>query len=310
MFRVRSRGAADVAETWSRFVPSARLEPGRASVAFDWTSLQVAGMSVLHYDLAASVKAGNRPEGQLIACRMVSDNAWVGAEEGDLDAGLPWLASETGVQSRWEGRARVRALVFDTAAAERAARQISGDDRLGLRVLEASPLSASAGRQWERAYRYVLDSLVSIADSDVELPLLEAELERHALMATLTAFPTSFQEAAERSAQRRAAPATVRRAVAYMQDHAAEPITVDDVAQAARISTRGLQYAFRRALGVSPTEYLRDLRLVGAHEELRRVDAAVVRDVARRWGFGSPSRFAAHYRVRYGRTPVQTAREI
>lgn len=135
-------------------------------------------------------------------------------------------------------------------------------------------------------------------------------MQRHALIATLSAFPTSFHDALARSAQTRAAPATVRRAISYIHTHASEPITVDDVARAARISTRGLQYAFRRALDVSPTEYLRDVRLAGAHEELRRLDAPRVAEIARRWGFASASRFAAHYRARYGRTPAQTSRSV
>ncbi|MFJ6654288.1 helix-turn-helix transcriptional regulator [Microbacterium sp. NPDC091313] len=292
-------------------MPSARLDdPGTGAIAFDWTSVAVDGLSVLAYDLAASVRAGNRPQDQLVACRVSASGAWVGDHTGDLDASTPWLATPSGIDSRWEGRARVRALVFDLPAAERTARQVSGDDRLALRVHAASPTSAGAGRQWERAYRYVLDSLLDAADTHSGSALIEAEVQRHALLATLSAFPTSYHDALSRSAQTRAAPATVRRAIAYMHTHAPEPITVDDVAHAARISTRGLQYAFRRALGVSPTEYLRDVRLAGAHEELRRLDSPAVSAVARRWGFASPSRFAAHYRARYGRTPGQTAREV
>jgi AraC-like DNA-binding protein len=310
--RVRSRGAADVETTWNRFVPSARLDhPGTGNIAFDWTSLEVPGLSILAYDLAASVRASNQPADQMIACRVSSPTASVRTGAGELlDASAPWLTMPAGIESQWQGRARVRAFVFDQPAAERLARQVSGDDRLVLSTRESAPTSSAAGRQWERAYRYVLDSLLELADLDEAMPLLEAELQRHALLATLGAFPTTFLDAADRAAQARAAPAVVRRAVAYMQQHASEPITIDDVAVAARISTRGLQYAFRRALDMSPTEYLRGVRLAGAHEELQRLDAPVVATVARRWGFASPSRFAAHYRERYGRTPAQTARSI
>lgn len=98
----------------------------------------------------------------------------------------------------------------------------------------------------------------------------------------------------------------MRRAIAYIEEHAHEPITVDDVALAAGISTRGLQYAFRRAMGVTPTEYLRSERLARAHAELREGARAPVAEVARRWGFASPSRFAKHYREAYGCSPRQT----
>lgn len=88
-----------------------------------------------------------------------------------------------------------------------------------------------------------------------------------------------------------------------MEANAREAITVDDVARAVHISTRGLQYAFKRATGEAPTTYLRRVRLSGAHADLLRGDDSRVAEIARRWGFASPSRFAVHYRATYGRSP-------
>ncbi|MCK3117155.1 hypothetical protein MZG82_23480, partial [Escherichia coli] len=51
-------------------------------------------------------------------------------------------------------------------------------------------------------------------------PLIAAELERHALLLTMSAFPTTFSESLHRPAQRSAAPATVRRALAFIEDNA------------------------------------------------------------------------------------------
>ncbi|WP_230763669.1 helix-turn-helix transcriptional regulator [Agromyces mediolanus] len=103
----------------------------------------------------------------------------------------------------------------------------------------------------------------------------------------------------------------MRRAVDYAESHAAEPVTVDDLAAAARLTSRGLQAAFRRHLDTTPSEYLRRVRLARAHEELRAADPTAgdtVRGIARRWGFGNDARFARAYREAYGVTPVATLR--
>lgn len=65
---------------------------------------------------------------------------------------------------------------------------------------------------------------------------------------------------------------------------------------------------FRRAVDTTPTEYLRRVRLSGAHHELRVGTAVSVADVARRWGFSSASRFARYHREHYGQNPAQVAR--
>ena len=53
------------------------------------------------------------------------------------------------------------------------------------------------------------------------------------------------------------------------------------------------------------------MRLDGAHRELlgaTRGDGLSVTEVAYRWGFSSPSRFAERYRSAYGRSPSETLR--
>jgi AraC-like DNA-binding protein len=88
-----------------------------------------------------------------------------------------------------------------------------------------------------------------------------------------------------------------------------------EIADAAHLSQRGLQHAFKKQLGMTPLGYLRSVRLVRAHEELRAEAAAgrgarrsTVNEIARRWHFTHPSRFAATYFDRYGSYPAETLR--
>ena len=305
---VASRDVGAVEETWRQFVPSAalqRVDP--RTFGFSWTSAATPGFSVVRYRLSASVQSAIDPVDQLMACRVVSRGGWVGTPRGDLNASLPWAAIDGPTTARWQQRADVRALVFDRALAEHEARRMTGDDRLSLgsATVGSAPISRGLAAHWERVFYHVAGAMFA-SESDSEL--IEAELRRHALHTTLAVFSPEFAFSLDRSAQRRSAPRSVRRAIAYIEAHAHEAITIDDIAQASDISTRGLQYAFRRALDITPTEYLRRERLAGAHAELQRGSAAPVSDIARRWGFASASRFAKHYRDAYGRSPRETLR--
>lgn len=107
-------------------------------------------------------------------------------------------------------------------------------------------------------------------------------------------------------------PATLRRALAYLEEHADREVDVADVAAAAGLGVRGLQMAFRRWRDTTPLAYLRDVRLARAHQELQAVDARTggetVADIAARWHFAHPGRFSVTYRERYGCSPSETLR--
>jgi AraC-like DNA-binding protein len=107
-----------------------------------------------------------------------------------------------------------------------------------------------------------------------------------------------------------AQPGPVGRAVALIEARYGEPLTVVDLAQAARTSVRRLQAGFQAHLGLAPMAYLRQHRLRQAHHQLTAAepDEATVTDVALACGFRHLGRFAADYHRRYGRTPSETLR--
>ncbi|MFE3166081.1 helix-turn-helix domain-containing protein [Streptomyces sp. NPDC059224] len=103
-------------------------------------------------------------------------------------------------------------------------------------------------------------------------------------------------------------PATLRRAIAYIDDHADQPITVADMAAAVHVTIRTLQYAFRRHLDTTPMACLRRVRLAQAHRDLLAAGSGSGATVAARWGFAHPGRFAALYRDAHGTSPADTLR--
>ncbi|MDN5917317.1 MAG: helix-turn-helix transcriptional regulator [Pseudonocardia sp.] len=99
-------------------------------------------------------------------------------------------------------------------------------------------------------------------------------------------------------------------AVDYLHDRANDPITVTDVAVHCSISVRALQEGFAQHLGCSPLQYLRQVRLRRAHEELLVSDprAVTVARVANRWGFSNAGRFAVAHEAAFGETPATSLR--
>jgi AraC-like DNA-binding protein len=82
--------------------------------------------------------------------------------------------------------------------------------------------------------------------------------------------------------------------------------TSTDLAVHAGMSPRALQAGFHEIVGMSPTAYLRGVRLERARDDL--LAGAMVTDVAVRWGFFHLGRFAQHFRQRFGELPSDTSR--
>jgi AraC-like DNA-binding protein len=123
----------------------------------------------------------------------------------------------------------------------------------------------------------------------------------------LATFPNSAMVEPEGLPPRRAEPAPVRRAVAFIEENAHREITLTEIAEASGLGLRGLQSAFRHHLDSTPTAYLRRVRLERAHGDLReRTEGDTVAAIAARWGFVHGGRFAALHRATFGESPSRT----
>ena len=105
-------------------------------------------------------------------------------------------------------------------------------------------------------------------------------------------------------------PRVLRRALDFIHANAEYEITIRDIAAAADVTPRAIQYAFREHLDMAPLEYLRRVRLERAHQELKSADPAqdTVTSIARRCGFSHPGRFSRAYKEVFGTEPSRTLR--
>ena len=88
------------------------------------------------------------------------------------------------------------------------------------------------------------------------------------------------------------------------------PMTLTEMEAATGLSARGLQYAFQRRFGCSPTQWQRRERLTMARDQLAMAGPEVsITDLAHAMGFASSAAFAAQYKRRFGETPSQTRRK-
>jgi AraC-like DNA-binding protein len=105
------------------------------------------------------------------------------------------------------------------------------------------------------------------------------------------------------------APVHLANAHAYIDDHLTDPaLSVARVAAAVGISERHLSRAFSLA-GPSFPQFVLTRRLDRAHALLSRSPHLPVAEVARRCGFGTPSRFSQAFHARFGLRPSDVRRE-
>ncbi|QNP66860.1 helix-turn-helix transcriptional regulator [Streptomyces genisteinicus] len=182
---------------------------------------------------------------------------------------------------------------------------------------QRGPVSLTGFRAVDPTANRRLGSTVTfLRDQVIESPgaggLVVATAARHLAAVTLSAFPNSATDGRPGPADSRdAGTATLRRATDFIEENAHRDIGLAEIAAAACVTPRAVQYAFNRHAGTTPLAHLRRVRLAGAHRELRSADprAVTVTDVAAAWGFAHPGRFAAAYRKAYGTTPSATLRD-
>jgi AraC-like DNA-binding protein len=166
-----------------------------------------------------------------------------------------------------------------------------------------TPFSGTLQRTW--------DSTLAVLESggfeENALPqAAEAALEEFVLTLLLRGHPHNFSEELERP-ERRPGSRLVRRAVQFVEEHASNALTTSDIAAGIGASVRVLQAGFRKWRQVTPTEYLRTVRLQRVRDALLQASpSTTVTDVALDHGFIHLGRFSQHYKRAFGENPAAT----
>lgn len=165
------------------------------------------------------------------------------------------------------------------------------------------PFSDTLQRTWNSTL-----ALVESSTSGVNaLPqAAEAALEEFVLTLLLRGHPHNFSEELERP-ERHPGSRLVRRAVQFVEEHASSALTTSDIAAGVGASVRALQAGFLKWRRVTPTEYLRTVRLQRVRDALLQANpSTTVTDVALDHGFFHLGRFSQHYKRAFGENPAAT----
>nr|WP_244192348.1 AraC family transcriptional regulator [Pseudomonas rhodesiae] len=102
-------------------------------------------------------------------------------------------------------------------------------------------------------------------------------------------------------------PHVIKRAAEYINDCASLSLTVSDIAVYAGISIRSLQNGFKKFEGITPIEFLRNVRLKRARHILRDTySTSTPREVSVQCGFSNFYLFSKYYKQSYGESPTYT----
>lgn len=93
--------------------------------------------------------------------------------------------------------------------------------------------------------------------------------------------------------------------LSHMEDNLETPLSIQDLATQAGMSTRRLHMLFVSVLGASPKRYYLALRLNAARRQLIESRLPIV-EIAAASGFASQAGFSACYRSNFGETPSHT----
>lgn len=216
------------------------------------------------------------------------------------------LNPDRGALLHWARDCSKLLLQVDKTQLEAVARSITGAPLPGpVRFKMQVDLTNGPGRQLKRL---VMACARAIENGDLfqgQMAARDLRAEEDLAHALLTLQPSNISHIIERS-DRRANPREIRIALDYIHANLGEPITLADIARAARMNVRTLQKGFQRIYGQSPMQVLRNARLDTVHYLLAaRRDPPSVSEAAYSCGFSHLGRFSYYYKERFGHLPSE-----
>ncbi|WP_434318670.1 helix-turn-helix transcriptional regulator [Leifsonia sp. P73] len=284
------------------------MDPHPERFALDLSAAGDERFAILHEEWTSSGRFRMEPQPIVIVVE-VTDGAWdCSIGRTPVDTTRPSLFPPVPAAALWRDSFAVNGTQLDAREIDAFAAEHFATPGLRVAFSGSAPVSMSLQRSWEATTAFVRDSVVA-QDELLSNRLIRDRAFEVLISCLLVAFPNNTLDLTPGRDGLRATPAAVRRAIAFMEENLSEPLRLEDIARAARLSSRGLQDAFARILGTSPTRYLRSLRLEAARTDLRAAGPGdTVATIAHRWGFAHVPRFAAAYREAFGENPGETLR--
>jgi AraC family transcriptional regulator, ethanolamine operon transcriptional activator len=271
---------------------------GTSVLLFQSTNLPIRTRTTLQTGFVAFVAFGPRVAGTLNGLPIGPDRV---------------LASTSGVEVEFVVAGGYESVSFflppDDIRAHLRGRHREDEFRLpiGVELLQPSPAAAHGLYSFGRRLADVAARQPKVFDVPQTQAAAQIEL-LETLLATLGS--AGHVEYAAEDLTRQAHSRVVQIAEDYALSHIAERLHVTDLCEAAGVSERTLQYAFKEVMGMTPVAYLTRLRLHRVRHALRTASqgSTTVTTEALRWGFWHFGDFSRAYKACFGELPSDTLR--
>ena len=203
-------------------------------------------------------------------------------------------------------------LLIERRVVEQRAAALAGTPVKPVEFEPSVDLTASVGATLHGQVEHLITTAERLGPAKAMSPLASANWRETLLGALLNGQRHSSSHAIDVfNGRLEAQPAALRRARAWLEAQAAEPLDLEQLADIAGTGIRALQIGFRRHFGKSISEMLQDIRLAQLSARLKtaRPDERIV-DIAFDLGFTHLSRMASSYRAKFGESPSSTLRRL
>lgn len=263
--------------------------------------------SIAQAELPGSLRLHVDPTTTVVMIRAVSGTLReMGADEDTLVTVGDWLLAASGLALRAGVEdAHVQIVTLNQAVLRRVASEHIATLPHEVQFLEPRTNSGTGTQYVDAAVEFASRVAADAQDN----PMLSSAAVRALAAAVLASFANNVVTSGQHGDQG-SQPAALRQATAFIVAKARSDIGIAEIAEHIHLTPRAVQYMFRRHLDTTPTDYLRHVRMDGAHRELVASDnsTASVAHIAQRWGFAHTGRFAVMYRETFGQSPHTTLR--
>ncbi|RZL74256.1 MAG: AraC family transcriptional regulator [Rhodococcus sp. (in: high G+C Gram-positive bacteria)] len=174
----------------------------------------------------------------------------------------------------------------------------------------ALDLTTPPGRRWWSTLQILVDTINDPGPIPSRVLAAQVDhLERALITGLLLNHRNSLTEALHTD-DTPENPRALQKVVELIENTPGAQHTITDLARVSGVGARQLQKLFRDRYDMSPSVYVRNVRLARVRSDLLTAtdDTATVSDIAYRWGFNHLGRFARFYQQKFGEPPSHTLR--
>jgi AraC-like DNA-binding protein len=196
-------------------------------------------------------------------------------------------------------------LCFDAATLDSIADKISGQDGQKDLLMETLDLATPLAQSFARHALFMWNEILR-GGPILTSPFIAQESSQ--MLGALLISAAGSKSKGVRHTHRKCSPPLVQRAEDYLMENLLNPISIADVAAAARVSGRTLSREFRRHHGTTIKGFIKERRLEAANRALLAAEPGEtnVTKVALDMGFDQLGRFSADYKIAFGELPSET----